>query len=209
MFLGDGVTDLVDLVARGVRVGLGTDGGCSNNRVSVFDEMRMAALLQKGVGIFPFGRTTDVLYLGAAQGTTVSHLSDVCVNGMIFAVEVSRRAFQKLMDLSARRPGVMPILADAEHPEAYERLVAPVDVLYQDVAQRDQVAIFRGNMRFLRPGGIGILMVKARSADVAAKPRAVYEEARRKLSEAGLDVLQTTELDPYEKDHAAFVVERS
>jgi 5-methylthioadenosine/S-adenosylhomocysteine deaminase len=47
MFLGDGVTDLVDLVRRGVRVGLGTDGGCSNNRVSVFDEMRMAALLQK------------------------------------------------------------------------------------------------------------------------------------------------------------------
>ena len=47
MFLGDGVTDLVDLVAKGVRVGLGTDGGCSNNRVSVFDEMRMAALLQK------------------------------------------------------------------------------------------------------------------------------------------------------------------
>jgi len=47
MFLGDGVTDIVDLVARGVRIGLGTDGGCSNNRVSVFDEMRMAALLQK------------------------------------------------------------------------------------------------------------------------------------------------------------------
>ncbi len=47
MFLGDGVTDLVDLVVRGVRVGLGSDGGCSNNRVSVFDEMRMAALLQK------------------------------------------------------------------------------------------------------------------------------------------------------------------
>jgi 5-methylthioadenosine/S-adenosylhomocysteine deaminase len=47
MFLGDGVTDLVDLVARGVRVGLGTDGGCSNNRASVFDEMRSAALLQK------------------------------------------------------------------------------------------------------------------------------------------------------------------
>jgi 5-methylthioadenosine/S-adenosylhomocysteine deaminase len=47
MFLGDGVTDLVDLHARGVRIGLGTDGGCSNNRVSVLDEIRMAALLQK------------------------------------------------------------------------------------------------------------------------------------------------------------------
>ncbi len=47
MFLGDGVTDVVDLLARGVRVGLGTDGGCSNSRVSVFDEMRACALLQK------------------------------------------------------------------------------------------------------------------------------------------------------------------
>src|SRR6185295_17399940 len=47
MFLGDGVTDVVDLHARGVRVALGTDGGCSNSRVSVFDEMRSCALLQK------------------------------------------------------------------------------------------------------------------------------------------------------------------
>lgn len=47
MFLGDGVTDVVDLVARGARVALGTDGGCSNSRVSVLDEMRACALLQK------------------------------------------------------------------------------------------------------------------------------------------------------------------
>jgi 5-methylthioadenosine/S-adenosylhomocysteine deaminase len=47
MFLGDGVTDVVDLRSLGVRVALGTDGGCSNNRVSVFDEMRSCALLQK------------------------------------------------------------------------------------------------------------------------------------------------------------------
>jgi 5-methylthioadenosine/S-adenosylhomocysteine deaminase len=47
MFLGDGVTDIVDLHARGTRIALGTDGGCSNSRVSVFDEMRACALLQK------------------------------------------------------------------------------------------------------------------------------------------------------------------
>jgi 5-methylthioadenosine/S-adenosylhomocysteine deaminase len=47
MFLGDGITDVVDLHGRGVRIGLGTDGGCSNNRVSVLDEMRTCALLQK------------------------------------------------------------------------------------------------------------------------------------------------------------------
>jgi len=47
MFLGDGITDVVDLLGRGVEIGLGTDGGCSNNRVSVLDEMRTCALLQK------------------------------------------------------------------------------------------------------------------------------------------------------------------
>ena len=47
MFLGDGVTRIVDMQQAGIRLGLGSDGGCSNNRVSVFDEMRMCALLQK------------------------------------------------------------------------------------------------------------------------------------------------------------------
>src|SRR5262249_58045903 len=47
MFLGDGVTDLVALVARRVRVGLGTDGGCSNNPVSAFGGMRAAGPLQQ------------------------------------------------------------------------------------------------------------------------------------------------------------------
>ena len=47
MFLGDGITDIVDLDRRGVRIALGTDGGCSNSRHSVLDEMRSCALLQK------------------------------------------------------------------------------------------------------------------------------------------------------------------
>src|SRR2546430_12844049 len=40
MFLGDGVTRVPELLRAGVRVGLGTDGGCTNNRLSVFEEMR-------------------------------------------------------------------------------------------------------------------------------------------------------------------------
>jgi len=47
MFLGDGITRLPELMKAGVRVGLGSDGGCTNNRLSVFEEMRMAALLQR------------------------------------------------------------------------------------------------------------------------------------------------------------------
>ena len=47
MFLGDGITRLPELLRAGVRVGLGTDGGCTNNRLSVFEEMRAASLLAR------------------------------------------------------------------------------------------------------------------------------------------------------------------
>ena len=47
MFLGDGITRLPEMLTAGVRVGLGTDGGCTNNRLSVFDEMRTCSLLQR------------------------------------------------------------------------------------------------------------------------------------------------------------------
>jgi 5-methylthioadenosine/S-adenosylhomocysteine deaminase len=75
MFLGDGITDVVDLRRRGVRVGLGTDGGCSNNRVSVLDEIRMTALLQKvarcdGQAI----GAEDCLAMGTAIGGEVLRL---------------------------------------------------------------------------------------------------------------------------------------
>jgi len=169
---------------------------------------KLAALLKKGVGVFPFDVRTDVLYLGAAQGTTVSHLSDICADGTIFAVEISRRAIQKLLELSATRHNLMPILGDAADPKGYERVVPPVSVLYQDVAQRDQVGIFRENLRFLRRGGYGILMMKARSVDSAARPVDVYREIERSVRADGLDVLEVVDLAPFERDHAACIVEK-
>jgi 5-methylthioadenosine/S-adenosylhomocysteine deaminase len=68
MFLGDGITDVVDLLRRGVRVALGTDGGCSNNRVSVFDEMRGCALLQKVARLDGQAITAEACF---AMGTSV------------------------------------------------------------------------------------------------------------------------------------------
>ena len=47
MFLGDGITRIPEMLRAGVRIGLGTDGGCTNNRASVFEEMRMTSLLQR------------------------------------------------------------------------------------------------------------------------------------------------------------------
>ena len=46
-FLGDGIARLPEMLQRGIRVGLGPDGGCANNRQSVFDEMRTASLVAK------------------------------------------------------------------------------------------------------------------------------------------------------------------
>ena len=169
---------------------------------------KLAAFLKKGSAVFPFSANTDVLYLGAAQGTTVSHVSDICREGTIYAVEVSRRAFQKLLELSERRSNVMPILADASDPGSYERLVGRVRVLYQDVAQRDQVGIFLKNLPLLRSGGFGLLCLKARSVDVAAEPKAVYAAARRALAKV-VTVVQVVDLEPYERDHAGFLVEKA
>ncbi len=47
MFLGDGITRIREMQAAGVCISLGTDGGCSNNRASIIEEMRMTSLLQK------------------------------------------------------------------------------------------------------------------------------------------------------------------
>ena len=71
MFLGDGVTRVPDMLAAGVTVGLGSDGGCSNNRVSVYDEMRMCSLLQKVThldsNVMPAEATLDMGAAGSAD----------------------------------------------------------------------------------------------------------------------------------------------
>lgn len=47
MFLGDGITRIKEMLDAGICISLGTDGGCSNNRASIIEEMRMTSLLQK------------------------------------------------------------------------------------------------------------------------------------------------------------------
>ncbi|MBI1965234.1 MAG: TRZ/ATZ family hydrolase [Betaproteobacteria bacterium] len=47
--LASGIAPVARLAGRGVNIGLGTDGAASNNRLDVFAEMRLAALLAKGV----------------------------------------------------------------------------------------------------------------------------------------------------------------
>ena len=170
---------------------------------------KLAALLLKGWKILPLARGSQVLYLGAASGTTVSHVSDLVPEGTVYAVELSRRVFQKLLELAEARHNVLPILADASTPDAYAGTVGRVDLLYQDIAQRDQVEILERNLRFLNPDGTVILIVKSRSIDVAREPARVYHDVESALRKKGLHVLGTVPLDPSQRDHAAVVAEFS
>jgi fibrillarin-like pre-rRNA processing protein len=122
-------------------------------------------------------------------------------------VEFSKTEFRKLSHLSKRRDNIVPILADAFHPERYQAVVPRVSILYQDVSQKDQLGLFSLNAgKFLKNGGTGYLMLKARSMDVTAKPEDIYDKATSFLKESGFVVEYIEDLSPFQRDHAAIRV---
>ncbi|UCH90137.1 MAG: fibrillarin-like rRNA/tRNA 2'-O-methyltransferase [Thermoplasmata archaeon] len=168
---------------------------------------KLAALLLKKTEQLELAINNTMLYLGAAAGTTASHLSDILQNGRIYCVEFSARPFRDLVKLSEQRPNMIPILANARIPAEYRAVVEGVDWLYQDISQRDQVEIFIKNMEiFLKPAGRGIIMVKSRSIDVNLEPNLIYQTVHRQLESGGFKVLEMKVLTPFQKDHAAFIV---
>jgi len=182
------------------------DGG---EEYRVWDPRRskLAAAILNGLESFPFERGGRVLYLGAASGTTASHVSDVCPAGMVHCVEVASRPFRDLIALCERRKNMVPILADAGKPATYANLAQPADVIYQDIAQRDQVELLVRNVEAIPPSsGLALLMVKARSVDVSANPAKIFSKVERELQSRGLDVVQRIDLAPYERDHEAMIV---
>ena len=67
--LGSGVARVVDMLARGLRVGLGTDGPASNNRLDIWEEMRLAPLMARGVSTESEHLTTaQALHLATRGG---------------------------------------------------------------------------------------------------------------------------------------------
>lgn len=169
---------------------------------------KLAALLLKSQrpGL-QLDRDANVLYLGAATGTTVSHVSDIVSGGLVYAVEFSPRSMRDLVRLCERRRNIVPILADASRPEDYAFMVEPVDLVYQDVAQRNQAEIASCNcLRYLKPGGNLILMLKTRSVDVNASPQAVLSSEMKKLQ--GLELYGVLDLLPSHQDHWAMLAKK-
>jgi fibrillarin-like pre-rRNA processing protein len=161
---------------------------------------KLGAMLERGMDTGLTGGER-VLYLGAAAGTTVSHVADFA--GPTYAVEFAARPARDLLDAADPRQNLFVLLKDARRPESYTHIVEPVDVIVQDVATRGQARVARANRQFLREDGRLIAAVKARSEDVTADPTDVFDSFLSGLD--GYDVLETERLEPFHDDHLAVI----
>jgi len=180
------------------------------NEYRIWDQRRskLGAAIMNGMDTFPFDENSKVLYLGASSGTTPSHISDICNNGIVWCVEFSPRMMRSLVELAKTRRNMIPILDDATKPQNYLNLLEKVDIIYSDVAQPKQSKLFIDNMRlYLKPDGIGIIIIKARSIDVTKNPKKIFKEEESKLKTSGFRILEKINLEPYEKDHMALICE--
>jgi len=164
---------------------------------------KFAALLMKerNIDLLPEMR---VLYLGAAHGTTVSHVADYV--DTVYAVEIAPRPMQALLRICQKKKNVVPIYADALLPASYAPLIETVDLLYQDVASPLQVRIALNNRCFLNRRGELILMLKTPCVDSKQLPRIVLDESLHDL-ERLYTIHKTCWLDPYHQGHAAIIGE--
>ena len=142
-----------------------------------------------------------VLYLGAASGTSVSHVADIVgPSGTVFAVEFSHRSGRDLINMATHRTNVIPIIEDARHPLRYRMLVSMVDVIFADVAQPDQARIVGINAHlFLKVGGGVIVSIKANCIDSTAAPEAVFTREVQKMREERIKPLEQLTLEPFER----------
>lgn len=172
---------------------------------------KLAAAILRRLGSLPILAGTTVLYLGSASGTTASHVSDIVGDqGRVYCVEFAQRSMRDLIDsLCEHRTNVYPILADARLPEKYKALVNAADVIYSDIAQPEQAKIVADNADlFLKPKGYVLIAIKSRSVDVTMEPADIFKQETEVLRGRQFGILQTINLEPYEKDHAMVLATR-
>jgi rRNA 2'-O-methyltransferase fibrillarin len=126
-----------------------------------------------------------VIYLGAASGTSVSHVSDIVgPTGLVYAVEFSHRSGRDLINMAKKRTNIIPIIEDARHPHKYRMLIGMVDVIFADVAQPDQARIITLNSHlFLKTGGHIVISIKANCIDSTVPAATVFAAEVKKLQQ--------------------------
>jgi len=172
---------------------------------------KLAAAILKGLKNVPIKPSHKVLYLGAASGTTASHVSDVVgEKGHVYCVEFAPRPIRELVNnVCAFRVNMSPILEDARFPEKYAVFInGKVDDIYCDIAQPEQSKVLANNADlFLRKSGWIMLAVKAQSIDVTKEPSEIYKREVKVLEKRSFRIKQIVHLEPYDKAHAMIVAE--
>jgi len=172
---------------------------------------KLAAAILKNLKTVPIEPNHKVLYLGAASGTTASHVSDIVgENGHVYCVEFASRAIRELVNnVCAYRLNMSPILEDARFPEKYAIFInGKVDDIYCDIAQPEQAKVLADNADlFLKKSGWIMLAVKAQSIDVTEEPSKVYQRELRVLENRGFCIEEVVPLEPYDKAHAMIVAQ--
>ena len=172
---------------------------------------KLAGAVKKGLQQCPLQKGSVVLYLGISEGTTASHISDIVgENGIIFGVDISQQTMKKLLTICESRTNIVPILADANQPEKYQEYLKgfTVDLVYMDVSQKNQVEILIKNVKkYLPKDKLAFLCLKAKSISSTEDVNKVFETAEKQLNQK-FQVLQSLNLNPFDKDHKFYVLKQ-
>ncbi|MGB9703703.1 MAG: fibrillarin-like rRNA/tRNA 2'-O-methyltransferase [Candidatus Micrarchaeales archaeon] len=168
---------------------------------------KLAAAIKLGLKILPIKKDSRVLYLGAATGTTPSHVSDIVEKGVVYCVEISPIAMKHLVKVAEKRENMIPLLNDARKPEEYAEYVKEVDVIYEDVSCKEQAEILIANTFLLKPKGFALFAIKSQSIDVSKNPREVFNEVKEKISKY-YKILQEIDIGKYHKYHLFLLLQK-
>ncbi|EEB99613.1 hypothetical protein MPER_00676 [Moniliophthora perniciosa FA553] len=168
---------------------ISVDGGVDGTKVEyrVWNPFRskLAAGVLGGLDDIFIAPGKRVLYLGAASGTSVSHVADIVgPEGIVYAVEFSPRSGRDLINMAKKRTNVIPIVEDARLPRKYRMLLSQVDVIFADVAQPDQARIVILNAEhFLKDGGHVVISIKASCVDSTIAPDILFATRGANITE--------------------------
>jgi fibrillarin-like pre-rRNA processing protein len=163
---------------------------------------KLGAAIMMGLKEVPIQPGDNVLYLGAANGTTPSHVSDIVgPEGLVFCVEFAPRSMRDLIPVCEKKENMLPILADARKPGDYREYIENADCLYEDVAQPDQIRILTMNAKeYLKKGDPAMIAVKSQSISATRDRKEVFDEAVEEVKK-NFEVVESMQLEPFEKDH--------
>jgi len=168
---------------------------------------KLAAMLLENPLVDFLSSELKCLYLGASSGTTISHLSDIVYDGIIYGVEFAERSMRQLIQNTNKRKNIVPILGDANFPEKYANSVfTNIDLVFQDIAQPNQAQIAIANCNYyLKDKGTLILAIKSQSIDSIEKSEKIYAREKKILEKAGYDIGESFNIHRYAANHIILI----